>query len=147
MLKVNLFNLLLPNSLTDSRSTPWPICLILPRAFLLQEMPKSFLSSPISLFPAFLVSCHRLLQRAISVGSLGGRQGCHCQHQLSPTDANAAEKSAPHSGCGIKLVLLFKGHPALPWLSPSYYLPKFYQIAKGKGICYYSRMFISYTID
>ena len=57
-----------------------------------------FLHSPIPQF-----SClHTLLRRAISVGPLGGRQGCHCQPQLSPPDANAAEKSAPS---GIKLVL------------------------------------------
>ena len=48
--------------------------------------------------PHFLVS---ILRRAISVGPLGGRQGCHCQHpELSPQDANTARKSKAPSQTG-----------------------------------------------
>ena len=106
---------------------------------------------PTCQFPYFHIlqfSClHTLLRRAISVGPLGGRQGCHCQPPLSPPDANAAEKSAP-SHRGIKLVL--NRAPGLslnqPSTSPSTQLFQI-RFGKEKTHCYYSRMFISYTID
>ena len=66
---------------------------------LFPRFPASlFAYMPISLLPYSPLSCLHtlLLLRAISVGPLGGRQGCHCQPPLSPPDANAAaEKSAP----------------------------------------------------
>ena len=49
---------------------------------------------PTSIFPSFLV-VHTLLRRAISVGPLGGRQGCHCQPPLSPPLMPTLPKNQP----------------------------------------------------
>ena len=65
---------------------------------------------------------------------------------FSPPDANAAEKSAP-SQLGIKLVLNIGAFPSINLqLPPSTQLFQI-RLEKEKTSCYYSRMFISYTID
>ena len=82
-----------PITVSPREDWQWILLFLIPISpffylFFLSHQPSVF-------FSAISHQCFFLQPSAISVGPLGGRQGCHCQPPLSPPDANPAEKSAP----------------------------------------------------